>query len=197
MSQRFAERMRRRRIDLVLRETALLIDEVGLADLRMEDVAGRVGVAKGTIYLDFGNKGALVAATLERCRDDFTASLAERTDGLRDPAERLAASLRFLAEVVRDAPHLRPLFLVPATSAHGELRRAYDATREQLAAIVREAGRARVLPDDADVDFAVEALLAVTALPSWQRLVEREGSAYAAHKLMRVLGDGEAIPDDD
>lgn len=196
MSQRFAERMRRRRIDLALRETARLIDEVGLADLRMEDVAGRVGVAKGTIYLDFGNKDALVAATLERCREDFTASLADRTDGLRNPAERLAASLRFLAEIARDAPHLRPLLLVPVTCAHAELRRAHEATRDELAGIVREAGRSGVLPDGADVDFAVEALLAVTALPSWQRLVEREGSSHAAHKLMRVLGDGEAIPHD-
>lgn len=195
MPQRFAERMRRRRIDLVLQETARLIDERGLAELRVEDVAGRVGVAKGTIYLDFGNKDALLAATLERCREDFITSLADRTDGLGDPAERLAASLRFLAEVARDVPYLRPLFLVPPAGAHPELRRAHDATRDQLTRILSEAGRAGVLPDDADVDFTVEALLAVTALPSWQRLVEREGPTYATRKLLRVLGDGEALPD--
>lgn len=196
MPQRFAERMRRRRIDLVLRETARLIDERGLADLRVEDVAGRVGVAKGTIYLDFGNKDALIAATLDRCSEDFTTALAERTDGLRDPAERLVASLRFLAEIARDVPHLRPLLLVPAAGTHAELRRAHDAIRDQLGELLGEACRGAVLPDDTDVEFTVEALLAVTALPSWERLVERKGPAYATRKLMRVLGDGEALPDD-
>lgn len=74
--------------------------------------------------------------------------------------------------------------------------RAHDRPATQLARIVSEAGRAGVLPIDSDVDFSVEALLAATAHPSWQCLVEREGPPYATRRLLPVHGDGEALPDD-
>ena len=68
--------------------------EHGLASARLDDIAKRAGVAKGTIYLYFPNKEALfkemirqtVIAHLERSERDFVADTAApaTTDQLRD-----------------------------------------------------------------------------------------------------------------
>ena len=67
--------------------------EHGLASARLDDIAKRAGVAKGTIYLYFPNKEALfkemirqtVIAHLERSERDFVADRGtSATDQLRD-----------------------------------------------------------------------------------------------------------------
>ena len=66
MDERFRDRMRRERTDVILRETAGLASEQGWVTLRVEDVARRAGIAKGTIYLDFKDKDELITAAIRR-----------------------------------------------------------------------------------------------------------------------------------
>src|SRR5205823_8302873 len=89
MEERFQERIRRERSDTILQETASLAAEKGWDRLRVEDVAQRVGVAKGTIYLDFEDKGQLITAALQRCADDLLDALKTDVDEAPGPSQRL------------------------------------------------------------------------------------------------------------
>src|SRR5213596_3651808 len=87
MDRRFSDRMRQQRAEAILQETAVLAGEKGWDGFRVEDVAQRVGVAKGTIYLDFPDKGELVAAAIQRCAVDLLHGLqtaVERSESDRD-----------------------------------------------------------------------------------------------------------------
>jgi AcrR family transcriptional regulator len=57
-----AERRRDRILDAAMRHFA----EHGYRGTRVEDVASEVGVAKGTVFLDFGSKEGLFLATYQR-----------------------------------------------------------------------------------------------------------------------------------
>lgn len=60
------ERQRREREDLILQAAEDVLTEKGYHDTSMDEIAARVGVAKGTVYLHFASKGELVFALLER-----------------------------------------------------------------------------------------------------------------------------------
>src|SRR5438132_5265289 len=91
----FKERQRRAREEAILDAAQEVLVERGLHEMSMDDIAARVGIAKGTIYLHFSSKDALAAALVARGIEDVNALIA----GL-DPAqpvlERLARVLRTL-----------------------------------------------------------------------------------------------------
>jgi TetR/AcrR family fatty acid metabolism transcriptional regulator len=60
------ERQRQEREDLILQAAEDVLAEKGYHDTSMDEIAGRVGVAKGTVYLHFASKGDLVVALIER-----------------------------------------------------------------------------------------------------------------------------------
>lgn len=59
------ERQRRERERLILQAADDLLLEKGYHEMSMEDIAARVGVSKGTLYLHFPSKDDLVLALLE------------------------------------------------------------------------------------------------------------------------------------
>lgn len=60
------ERQRQEREQLILRAAADLFVERGYHDTSMEDIATRVGIAKGTVYLHFASKEDLTLALVEQ-----------------------------------------------------------------------------------------------------------------------------------
>lgn len=56
------ERQRQEREDLILKAAAELFVERGYHETSMEDIAARVGIAKGTVYLHFASKEDLALA---------------------------------------------------------------------------------------------------------------------------------------
>lgn len=93
------ERQRAEREALILEEAERLLGEHGYHDLIMDQLAERVGIAKGTIYLHFPKKEDLVATIIEHGLDRMTeeitalASQSERPAGerLREVMARLQA----------------------------------------------------------------------------------------------------------
>ena len=57
-----AEQRRERIVDVAMQHFA----EHGFRGARVEDIAHEVGVAKGTVFLDFGSKEALFLAAYQR-----------------------------------------------------------------------------------------------------------------------------------
>jgi AcrR family transcriptional regulator len=60
------ERQRRQREELILHSTEEVLMEKGYHEMSMDEIAARVGIAKGTLYLHFAKKEDLVFALLER-----------------------------------------------------------------------------------------------------------------------------------
>lgn len=66
------ERQRAEREALILQEAERVLSEHGYHELIMEQLAERVGIAKGTIYLHFPRKEDLAATVIERGVDRLT-----------------------------------------------------------------------------------------------------------------------------
>lgn len=60
------EKQRQEREDLILQATEEVLLEKGYHEMSMEEIASRVGIAKGTLYLHFAKKEDLVYAIVER-----------------------------------------------------------------------------------------------------------------------------------
>lgn len=69
------ERQRQEREDLILRAAADLFLERGYHDTSMEDIAARVGIAKGTVYLHFTSKEDLALAFVTQGARRFASTL--------------------------------------------------------------------------------------------------------------------------
>jgi AcrR family transcriptional regulator len=65
------ERQRRERADLILQAAEEVLTEKGYHDTSIDEIASRVGIAKGTVYLHFPSKEDLVFALFERELDTF------------------------------------------------------------------------------------------------------------------------------
>ena len=60
------ERQREERVTLILRAASDLLIEKGYHDASMDEIAARVGISKGALYLHFASKEALVVRLLEQ-----------------------------------------------------------------------------------------------------------------------------------
>lgn len=60
------ERQRQERVDLILKTAEDVLAEKNYQEMSMDEIAARVGIAKGTIYLHFPSKEDLVAALFKR-----------------------------------------------------------------------------------------------------------------------------------
>ncbi len=127
----FKERQRRAREEAILDAAAEMLRARGFQAMSMEEIAARVGIAKGTIYLHFASKDALAAALVAR----GIAALTTCIDGL-DPdlpiLERLDHILHAMLGGAVQHDHGAPFL----DSAAPELKRLIE-TDERCAALVR------------------------------------------------------------
>lgn len=116
------ERQRHEREDLILRTAEEVFSEKGYHDASMEEIATRVGIAKGTLYLHFARKEDLVQAILLR-KLLFLKQAIEQIVSLDEPVqERLTAIMRFLYMELYGS-YLRMIYTVfNSTELHSLLR---------------------------------------------------------------------------
>ncbi|WP_199435197.1 TetR/AcrR family transcriptional regulator [Qaidamihabitans albus] len=93
---------RRRTIDALLRAAQEILTERSIEDVTVEEIAGRAGVAVGSIYNHFGSKAGLHAAVVEGALDADRRFMDLAYTPDRDPVQRLYAAaeeyLRFYLE---------------------------------------------------------------------------------------------------
>ncbi len=130
-TESFKGRQRRAREEAILDAAAEVLRARGFQAMSMDEIAARVGIAKGTIYLHFASKDALAAALVAR----GIAALTTCIDGL-DPdlpvLERLDRILRAMLEGAIHHDHGAPFL----DSAAPELKRLIE-TDERCADLVR------------------------------------------------------------
>lgn len=85
------------RRDEILAATADLLDRIGLAAIRVADVAEVLGVSPALIFYHFGSKDALVADAFAHAVDRDLIRLDQATANGADPTDRLRRVLRLYA----------------------------------------------------------------------------------------------------
>ncbi|GAC1461863.1 MAG: hypothetical protein PVSMB4_20330 [Ktedonobacterales bacterium] len=85
------ERQRQEREALILRAAEELFLERGYHDTSIEDIAARVGIAKGTVYLHFASKEDLMLALFERGIRSFASALDAILTSHGTPQSKLTA----------------------------------------------------------------------------------------------------------
>jgi AcrR family transcriptional regulator len=135
----------RRNRERILSAAAELVAERGLADVRIEEIAERAGVAKGTVFQRFGNRAGLAVALVDeserRLQDALLAGPPPLGPGA-PPAERLRA---FLAALLELTVANLDLLLISDYDAPGDRYRtgAYAAWRLHVAVLLEEVGHER------------------------------------------------------
>jgi len=156
----FKERQRQARETAILDAAEDILAARGWRALSIEEIASRVGIATGTIYLHFAGKDALVAALIAR---ELAAAVGfvEGLDPSLPALTRLRAVLRMLLQrqvsgmrlITEDMQELHRLATADAGCA--ELPRTL---RRRLEALVDDG------KDRGELDLALPAAVAVTAL---------------------------------
>jgi TetR/AcrR family transcriptional regulator, fatty acid metabolism regulator protein len=90
------EKQRREREKLILQAAEDVFQEKGYYDTSMDEIAARVGIAKGTIYSHFPGKEELVIAIFERDMRKFLGGVDGVIDAEPTPSAKLEALLRFI-----------------------------------------------------------------------------------------------------
>ncbi|GGM70964.1 TetR family transcriptional regulator [Longimycelium tulufanense] len=138
-----------------------LVGERGAASVTVDEIAAEAGVAKGTVYYNFGSKDALVDALL-RHGVELLASRLRRAAGLRDPSRALEATVDEALGFFGEYPSFAQLLVSEMWHTPGAWRETLELLRDDLALIIRgvldrlqEAGR---LPEGVQPATAAAAL---------------------------------------
>lgn len=81
----------------------------GFSATRVEDIADRVGVTKGTVYVYFDTKEKLFEAMIEHVSMPFRDAFESYADAASDPIQRLENLLAFLFDHIVDNTRMREL----------------------------------------------------------------------------------------
>lgn len=121
------------RRDMILGAAVRVFARQGFAATRVDDVAGEAGVAKGSVYLYFDSRDALLVAAFEEYAAHAQAVVQQARSGPGDGLERLASLVRSVVDMVAAEPELaRILTDLWAAGRQGE------ATGVDIPAVYRE-----------------------------------------------------------
>lgn len=90
------EKQRQERESLILRAAEEVFLEKGYYEASMEEIAMRVGIAKGTVYLHFPGKEELVAAILSRNLEAFVQGIDVVLESQPTPKTKLEALIDYM-----------------------------------------------------------------------------------------------------
>lgn len=117
--------------------------------MSLDDIASRVGIAKGTIYLHFARKDDLVIALIDHGTAWFIKAFEDALDSAETPREKIRAVIRHFAASTSTqgframmAVMQNPEIHVRMAERHEEMREKWTGPMQRLAAVVDE-GKAR------------------------------------------------------
>jgi AcrR family transcriptional regulator len=158
-----------KRVDRAARREEILAAAVrvfarkGFAATRIEDVAAAAGVGKGSVYLYFDSRDALLVAAFEALSGASREVLERARTGTAPPLERLADLVRGVVTAATADPHLaRVLLDLWSLGRRGDVELPLDMAalyaeyREAIGALLAAAAdrgevRANISPADAAV----------------------------------------------
>lgn len=94
------------RVERIIATAAELFGEFGYNEVRMEDIAVRAGVAKGTLYLYFKDKDDLFLALILQRMTHLFEQVQSATSEATKPEEKLLIMVREAIGYFRSQPHI-------------------------------------------------------------------------------------------
>jgi TetR/AcrR family fatty acid metabolism transcriptional regulator len=94
------ERQREEREQLILDAAQALLVEKGYHEMSMDEIAARVGIAKGTVYLHFPGKEELMFALITRDMGNFIETIDQRLAEATTPREQLVAIISYMMHAI-------------------------------------------------------------------------------------------------
>jgi AcrR family transcriptional regulator len=170
----FKERQRQAREEAILDAAGEVFAERGFHAASLDEIAARVGIAKGTIYLHFASKDALLVALVAHSVSRLTALIAAPDparsvlDQLRTVLDRLVEHRNHGVQAVGDM--MQEVKRIIAASAACE--EAVRGLRERLAALIDEGKRRGEIDPGVSTTVAVGALFALLSPRAYERMME-------------------------
>ncbi|MGW0481527.1 TetR/AcrR family transcriptional regulator [Nonomuraea sp. NPDC003214] len=134
----------------------------GFAATRIEDVAAEAGIAKGSVYLSFDSREAILEAAFAALDTAWQDILRQAREGGGDPLDRLAALVRSVVEVASREPELSRVLLDLWALGRGDpaapldMAGLYDDYRAAVAGLLAEAaGQGLVRPGTGEREATV------------------------------------------
>jgi len=127
------EKQRQEREELILKAAEEMLAEKGYHETSMDEIAVRVGIAKGTVYLHFPSKEDLVMAIFERVMLKLLEGIEASIASEMTTRAKMEAALHFLYRSFfnKRGEALFSMF----GSNHGELQRLFAEKKGQVHAL--------------------------------------------------------------
>ena len=164
----------------------------GLGDVTVDEIAAAAGVAKGTVYYNFGSKDGLVTALLRYGVDELAArlTLTAEESGPTDTLDTLVDNaLRFISEY----PGFAQILVSELWRAPGNWHETLSLLRGEVVGVLerelRRLERAGLLAAHVDVSTAAAGLfgtILVTGL-DWMVFQPERSRADVAASITRLL----------
>lgn len=191
------ERQRQERERLILRAASDLFVERGYHDTSMDDIAARVGIAKGTVYLHFASKEDLTLALLEQGVREFTQSLDAILAADGTPRDKLEAVFGVYSAMTDGSFQLfSTIFRNPEVIARLHEKREvigalWDEPRARLTEVLEEGKAAGEFDPTMPTPIMLSLLLGLLAPHRWERpVVGKLPSAEIGHYISRFFFKG-------
>jgi AcrR family transcriptional regulator len=149
----------RRNRERILCAAARLVDERGMDEVSMDDVAAEAGVGKGTLYRRFGDRWSLLRALIEEPERDFQEAVIRGEPPLgpgAPPVERLHAFGAGLLQLL--VVHARFIRGTEGVPSGRYLHPVYAFYRLHVGMLLRE-----ILGEGPRTEYLVDSLLAPLA----------------------------------
>lgn len=175
------ERQREQRENLILQIAEEVLLEKGYYETSVEEIAVRVGVAKGTVYLHFPSKEDLVIAIFAREVEKFALAVDAAIASERDVRAKLEAILLFmysghyskraqLLYSITGSTNLRRIFFEPGSTLH-EL---WKGLSKRIESLLEEGKSSGVLKTAIPTNVMLSAFFSLQSPRSYERLVLSE-----------------------
>lgn len=185
----------------ILEAAAEVFTSAGFHEAKIEDIAERAGVGKGTIYLYFKDKQELFVATIENQMNFLVAKLRVQSQKPGTAVERLSGVLVELFQSVVNHPNVPVGDLRAARGCEAECREIFLRARRETHGLLCEVyrqGQAEGVLVDLEPCFAATVLLGMAQGLMMEHLLEEsdvdpKAAAQALVNLMLKRRLGESV----
>jgi AcrR family transcriptional regulator len=153
--------------------TLTLVGTKGMAALTVDDIAATAGVAKGTVYYNFGSKDALIEALL-RYGVDLLADRLRKAEAATEASDTLALLVDGMLGFFAEFPTFGQLLVSELWRTPGQWHQTLTLLRDEVTSIIRaqlqRLAGGGLLPDGVDVRTAAGALFGTVLVVAmdWQ-----------------------------
>ncbi|MDD2573820.1 MAG: TetR/AcrR family transcriptional regulator [Bacillota bacterium] len=126
----------------ILAAAAEIFSKEGYHNARVEDIAIKAGIGKGTVYEYFKSKKELFEETIFHVLETYLYEALESISGVQDPVDKLKCIIRLQASLLDRKGNIATLFMKNSADIHREMLDRLIAFRQRvidfIADIIRE-----------------------------------------------------------